>query len=80
MLLLGEVEIWREGESGQRELEILTQDLRVLPETQYGETDKPVVIRTPNSESKSVGMRAYLEKRRLELLSQVTTTYETQIP
>ena len=48
----------------------------MLPDTQYGETDKPVVIRTPSSETKSTGMRAYLEQRRLELLSGVNTVYE----
>ncbi|MBH96866.1 MAG: LPS export ABC transporter periplasmic protein LptC [Rhodospirillaceae bacterium] len=80
MLLLGQVEIWREGKSGQRVLEILTRDLRVLPEAQYGETSEQVVIRTKNSESKGVGMRAYLEERRLELLSEVVTTYEKDVP
>ena len=76
MLLLGEVEIWRNSAGGVREVEILTQDLRVLPETEYGETDKPVIIRTPTSETHSVGMRAFLQQRRVELLSQVTTVYE----
>ena len=76
MLLLGEVHIWRDNEAGVRELEIETQDLRVLPQTQYGETDKPVVIRTPSSETTSTGMRAYLEQRRIELLSGVKTVYE----
>ena len=76
MLLLGEVRIWRDNDAGVRELEIETRDLRVLPETQYGETDKPVVIRTPSSETRSIGMRAYLEQRRLELLSGVNTIYE----
>ncbi len=76
MLLYGDVQIWRVNEAGVRELEIETQDLRVLPDTQYGETDKPVVIRTPTSETRSVGMRAYMEQRRLELLSGVKTIYE----
>lgn len=75
MLLLGQVHVWRDNALGVRELEILTQDLRVLPNTQYGETDKRVIIRTPSSETTSIGMRAYLEQRRLELLSRVHTVY-----
>ena len=76
MLLLGQVHVWRDNDAGLRDLEILTQDLRVLPSTQYAETDKPVIIRTPSSETKSIGMRAYLEQRRLELLSGVNKVYE----
>lgn len=80
MLLLGKVHIWQDNEAGIRELDIKTRDLRVLPESQYGETDKPVVIRTQTTESRSVGMRAYLEQRRVELLSRVRTVYEKKSP
>ena len=76
MLLLGEVHIWRDGADGVREIDLRTTDLRVLPESEYGETDKPVVIRTPGSESRGIGMRAYLNQRRIELLSEVRTIYE----
>ena len=76
MLLYGDVLIWRVNEAGVRELEIETRDVRVLPDTQYGETDQPVVIRTPSSETRSIGMRAYMEQRRIELLSGVKTIYE----
>ena len=47
MLLLGKVHIWRNNVSGLKELDIKTEDLRVLPDEEYGETDKPVVITTP---------------------------------
>jgi len=80
MLLLGRVRIWRENEAGAREIDIQTQDLRVLPETEYGETDRPVVIRTATSVSRGVGMRAYLSQSRLELLSKVHTRYAKQQP
>ena len=76
MLLYGDVQIWRLNEAGVRELEIETRDVRVLPDTQYGETDKPVVIRTPGSVTTSIGMRAYMGQRRIELLSGVKTIYE----
>lgn len=76
LLLLGEVHIWREDGAGGRALDIVTRDLRVLPESDYGETDKPVVLRTPTTESRGIGMRAYLDQRRVELLSRVRTVYE----
>ena len=80
MLLLGRVHIWRNNDAGERDLDVRTQDLRVLPDSEYGETDKPVVIRTPTSESRGVGMRVYLDQSRIELLSQVRTFYEKKRP
>lgn len=76
MLLLGKVHIWRNDESGERRVDIRTEDLRVLPETEYGETQKRVVITTLSSESRGIGMRAWMGESRIELLSQVHTVYE----
>lgn len=78
--LIGDVRIWREGMSGARELEVETEDLTVYTDTHYGETLKPVVIRTPHSESHGTGMQAYLDERRLILKSQVRTRYEAIRP
>ena len=36
--------------------------MRVLPETDYGETDQPVVVTTRHSRSRGVGMRAWLDE------------------
>ena len=76
MLLLGNVNIWRINEQGVRTMDVKTSDLRVLPESEYGETDKPVTITTPHSQSRAVGMKAYLGQGKMELLSQVRTTYD----
>ena len=76
MLLLGKVHIWRNTADGELDLDIKTEDLRVLPDSDYGETDKPVLITTPTSESRGVGMRAFLDTSRYELLSQVQTVYD----
>ena len=76
MFLLGEVHIWRNTPQGKRRLVIETEDLRVLPDADYGETDKTVVITTAHSRSHGVGMRAYMDESRLELLSQVRTVYD----
>ena len=71
--LLGNVDIWRNDRSGVRDVHIRTEHLTVLPESEYGETEEPVTIRTPTTTSTGVGMRAYLDETRIELLSQVTT-------
>ena len=76
MLLLGKVHIWRDDSDGVRLIEIHTSDLRVLPSTGYGETDQPVEIRRGRTISHGLGMRAYLEDDRLELLSRVRTIHE----
>lgn len=74
--LLGEVELWREGIAGTRELEIETRDLTVHTDAEYGETRQPAVIRTLRSESHGIGMQAFLKESRLILQSQVRTRYE----
>jgi lipopolysaccharide export system protein LptC len=76
VLLTGEVHIWRDTEAGKRMISIDTRDLRILTESDFGETDKPVVITRPTNTSRGVGMRAYLQQGRVELLSRVQTVYE----
>ena len=76
MLMMGDVLIWRNRPDGERDFEIKTRDLRVLPDEEYGETHQPVVITTRRTRSRGVGMRAFLDERRLELLSQVQTIYD----
>ena len=71
--LLGQVDIWRDGGSGVRDLDVRTERLTVLPDSGYGETAQPVTIRMPASTTTGTGMRAYLDESRIELLSQVRT-------
>ena len=78
--LLGKVDIWRDDASGARDLHIRTEALKVLPDSQYGETAEPVTIRTPTSVSTGVGMRAYLDETRFQLLSQVRTDVDRRRP
>ena len=80
VMLLGRVDIWRNDGSGARDLDIRTGNLKVLPESGYGETEEPVTIRTPTSTSKGVGMRAWLDERRIELLSEVRTHVDRRRP
>jgi lipopolysaccharide export system protein LptC len=76
LMLLGKVDIWRDGPDGKREIHIETQDLRVLPREEYAETELPVSISTPESLTRGTGMRAYLGESRVQLLSKVKTTIE----
>lgn len=76
VLLQGRVRIWQESRDRAGQIEIHTRDLRVLPESLYAETDRPVSIRAAGSETKSVGMRVFMQEHRIELLSQVLTYFE----
>ena len=75
--LVGTVDIWRNDASGARSLDIRTEHLTVRPAAEYGETREKVTIRTPAHTSTGVGMRAYLDETRIELLSQVRTHVDT---
>ena len=78
--LPGRVDIWRNDASGTRDLDIRTGHLMVLTDSEYVETAEPVTIRTPTSISSGVGMRAWLDETRFELLSQVRTHVEGRSP
>lgn len=78
VLLTGEVHIWRDSENGERELDVLTRDLRVLPRERYAETDKPTRIHAPGVLYTAVGMRAVFQEDRLELLSRVRGRHEPE--
>lgn len=80
MRFLGDVRIWREGAGGKHLVDLVTRDLEVLPEREYAETSEPVRIRTRSSNTRGVGMRAYLGEGRIELLSDVHTLYENPRP
>ena len=73
VLLRGRVHAWRVSKTGAKLVDIHTRDLRILPETDYGETDKPVTIATADQRTVGLGMRAYLAESRVELMSQVKT-------
>lgn len=78
--LLGTVDIWRNDASGARDLDIRTEHLMVLTDSEYAETTELVTIRTPTSISTGVGMRAWLDETRFELLSQVRTHVDGRTP
>jgi lipopolysaccharide export system protein LptC len=71
ILLLGKVHAWRQTESGGPLIDVHTTDLRILPNTDYGESDTPATLITNGQTSDGVGMRAYMAESRIELLSRV---------
>lgn len=76
VLLHGDVEIWREDNDGKRSYEVLTKELRVLPEEQYAETRQPAVIVAPGGITHAIGVRANFGHGRLELVESVRSRYE----
>jgi lipopolysaccharide export system protein LptC len=76
VVLHGFVEIWREDDDGDREFEVITSELRVLPKEQYAETDDPATITTRTTVTNTIGMRANFAHDRLELLEQVRSRHE----
>ena len=73
ILLSGETRLLQLDNEGNRELEIITSDVRVLMDQEYAETDKPATIFGKKMTIKSTGMNAYLGENRLELLNNVHT-------
>nr|VFJ93132.1 MAG: lipopolysaccharide export system protein LptC [Candidatus Kentron sp. H]VFJ94020.1 MAG: lipopolysaccharide export system protein LptC [Candidatus Kentron sp. H]VFK00689.1 MAG: lipopolysaccharide export system protein LptC [Candidatus Kentron sp. H] len=76
IFLMGKVHMWKNDDTGTMEMDIRTRNLKILPDSNYGETDEMVVIHTVTSETRSVGMRARIKPTHIELLSQVQTNYK----
>jgi len=73
--LWGNVHIWQKDKLGQMS-ELTTPYLTVKPKRQYAETDKPVMIITADSKTEAVGMRAFLQHDKIQLLSKVRGIHE----
>lgn len=78
--LEGEVTIVRTTDSGQPPITITTRDVLVRPGERYAETAAPTRAVTPDGEFRAVGVRAWLDQERLELLSEVRGVYESPKP
>ncbi len=76
--LAGAVEILRAAAPGVRPAELYTERLTAFPDRDYAETDAAVTYRSVGLEVKAVGMRAYLDQGRVELLSRVRAVHQPQ--
>lgn len=68
------VQAWQQRGDGRQI--ITTEALLIEPNRQYAETDKAVTMRSPRSQHTAVGLRAYLDRDYIELLSEVEGRYE----
>jgi len=71
ILLSGNVKLWQDDEAGERKLEIITSDVKILMDQEYAETDKPATMTGKRMIVNSTGVRAYFKENRLELLHNV---------
>ncbi len=78
VLLQGKVIILRVMPDDVEALQVTTSDLTVRPDDKYAETAAEVTIKDDRGVTTAVGMWADLNKRRVELLSNVRGTYVPQ--
>ena len=71
ILLSGNVKLWQDDEAGDRKLEVITSDVKILMDQEYAETDKPATLTGKRTIVNSTGVRAYFKENRLELLHNV---------
>lgn len=72
--LLGQVDIDRSASTHNRPIHVTTRNARVFPNRDYAESDEFTVITSDASHLEGVGMRAWFDERRLQLLSKVEGT------
>jgi len=77
ILLDDGVIIHRLADGGAAPLEIRSRDLRIFTARDFAETDGPVELLHARGQIDAVGLRAWFEAGRLELLSQVRGVYES---
>ena len=78
--LEGAVVMTRTAASGKLPVTLTTRDVQVYPARQQAETAAPARMITPGGEVNVVGMRAWFDQQRLELLSAVRGRYEPPKP
>lgn len=74
--LEGEVVMNRGSESGKPPVTVATRDVLVRLDERRAETAAPARATTPAGELRAIGLRAFLDEERLELLSEVRGVYE----
>ncbi len=76
ILLSGNVRIDRLSGPNNRPVKLFTEKLRIHPELDFAETDRPVTMISNKRRTTAVGMRAYVRKGKLQLLEDVRVSYE----
>ena len=78
ILLSGNVNLWQNDAAGNKKLEIITNDVRILVNEDYAETDKPSTFINKDTTVKGTGVKAYLKEGRVKLLHNVHATISSQ--
>ncbi len=78
ILLERNVHLQKQGESGEFRIEVIAEEMRILIDKKYAETDKPVTLISRRTTTHAVGAHAYLEEQRIELLENVQTIIRTE--
>jgi len=76
ILLSGNVRIDRVSGPNNRPVKLFTDKLRIHPELDFAETDRPVTMISDKRRTTAIGMRAYVRKGKLQLLDNVHVSYE----
>jgi lipopolysaccharide export system protein LptC len=76
VFLYEDVEVLREASAGRSELTLQTDYLRVLPDRDWADTDRPVLIFDARNTIHGVGLEMDNKARTMELLSQVRSVHE----
>jgi len=76
ILLSGNVRIDRLSGPNNRSVKLFTDKLRIHPELDFAETDRPVTMISNKRRTSAIGMRAYVRKGKLQLLDDVHVSYE----
>lgn len=76
ILLSGNVRIDRVSGPNNRPVKLFTDKLRIHPELDFAETDRPVTMISNKRRTTAIGMRAYVRKGKLQLLDDVHVSYE----
>ena len=74
ILLNGNVKLWQDNQSGVRELEVLSSEVKILTRQDYAESDKHTTIHYRKITASANGARAYFQENKLELLDNVHST------
>lgn len=76
VVLRGDVEITEMPAPGG--IKLNTQSITIKPREEYAETDKVVKITAGPNSTTGKGLRAFLKEDRVEILSDVKSSYETE--
>lgn len=70
-----DVLVWRDPLVKGSGLELQTDELHIIPDRQYAETDRPVTIAQDIGITRAVGMHVFFDQGRMELLADVRGRY-----